>query len=370
MADKLTEEDRINVLIIKGNRQFGQQERSLEETRRIFNDNFPNHTISKSTVERIVKKFREAGTVRDLPRSGRNKSATSPEKEEEILLSYIENPHTSTRKASQATDVGATSVRKVLHGNGYFPFKYHEVQELSEDDFQRRIRFCEQIRRKVDDVPNFLNHLIFSDEATFYLNGTLNKQNARQWSDENPHWKEETHTQTPQKINVWLGVVGINIIGPYFFRENFNGQNYLELLRTRVIPQIQHLYPNEQFRNIWFQQDGAPAHYFRVVRDFLTETFGDQWIGRRPRNPANPNEDVIDWPARSPDLTLLDFFVWGYVKDRVFETKPTTLDELQNRIQDVIDTITPEMLRNAQRAFYDRIGHCEIEGGRHFEHLL
>jgi hypothetical protein len=45
-----------------------------------------------------------------------------------------------------------------------------------------------------------------------------------------------------------------------------------------------------------FQQDGAPPHPGR-------------WIGR-----AAP----LPWPPRSPDLTPLDFFLWGFVKDRVY----------------------------------------------------
>jgi hypothetical protein len=30
----------------------------------------------------------------------------------------------------------------------------------------------------------------------------------------------------------------------------------------------------------FFQQDGAPPHYANVVKDYLNETFGPQWIGR------------------------------------------------------------------------------------------
>ncbi|GFG36095.1 hypothetical protein Cfor_03668 [Coptotermes formosanus] len=58
-----------------------------------------------------------------------------------------------------------------------------------------------------------------------------------------------------------------------------------------------------------FQQDGAPPHYHRDVRKCLNTRFPGRWIGR-----AAP----IPWPPRSPDLTPLDFFLWGIVKDRVY----------------------------------------------------
>jgi hypothetical protein len=54
--------------------------------------------------------------------------------------------------------------------------------------------------------------------------------------------------------------------------------------------------------------------------------------------------DVI--PPRSPDITPLDFFLWGYVKDIVYKTPVTSLDELKLRIVAAIETVTPQMLEN------------------------
>ena len=59
-----------------------------------------------------------------------------------------------------------------------------------------------------------------------------------------------------------------------------------------------------------FQQDGAPPHFRLTVRAHLEETYGDRWIGR-----GGPTS----WPPRSPDLTPLDFYAWGYMKNYVYE---------------------------------------------------
>jgi hypothetical protein len=48
----------------------------------------------------------------------------------------------------------------------------------------------------------------------------------------------------------------------------------------------------------------------------------------------------LAWPPRSPDITPLDFFLWGYVKDKVYVTKVTGVEDLKKRIRDVITTIT------------------------------
>ena len=62
----------------------------------------------------------------------------------------------------------------------------------------------------------------------------------------------------------------------------------------------------------FFQQDGAPAHYGLIVRNWLDSKLPGRWIGRR---------GPIEWPARSTDLTPLDFYIWGYLKQKVYQKK-------------------------------------------------
>ena len=78
-------------------------------------------------------------------------------------------------------------------------------------------------------------------------------------------------------------------------------ENYLNMLELYVAPQL------EKFQ-LWiiFQQGGAPSRWGSDVRLFLDATFPNRWIGRDGPTP---------WPPRSPDITPLDFFLWGYVKD-------------------------------------------------------
>jgi len=101
---------------------------------------------------------------------------------------------------------------------------------------------------------------------------------------------------------------------------------YERLLVDQIIPTIQNTFPNN-FEKIWFQHDGAPAH-FVGPRRILNETFPLWWIGRR-----NRNERGEDWPPRSPDLTSLDYYLWGYLKSKIY-TNPENIHELIQRIRD------------------------------------
>ncbi|KAJ8962772.1 hypothetical protein NQ318_001171 [Aromia moschata] len=110
------------------------------------------------------------------------------------------------------------------------PYKLVPSNELAEDDFDRRILFCEQVMQMIDD--NTLQ--IENDESTFTLHGHVNRQNCRYWSRQNPHWLRELHTQNPEKVNVWARIIGENSIGPFFIDGNLNGKTYLALLQKML----------------------------------------------------------------------------------------------------------------------------------------
>ncbi|GFU54306.1 uncharacterized protein TNCV_576821 [Trichonephila clavipes] len=63
----------------------------------------------------------------------------------------------------------------------------------------------------------------YSDEAHFWLNGYVNKQNCRIWREANPQVYVETPLH-PEKLTVWCALWAGGIIGPYFFK-NDGGHN-------------------------------------------------------------------------------------------------------------------------------------------------
>jgi hypothetical protein len=72
-------------------------------------------------------------------------------------------------------------------------------------------------------------------------------------------------------------------------------------------------------------------------REFLDMHFPGRWFGR---------DGPMTWPPRSPDITPLDFFLWGYFKDIVCNTPVTSPYELKLRIVAAIETVTLQMLMN------------------------
>ncbi|GFW05742.1 uncharacterized protein TNCV_4627511 [Trichonephila clavipes] len=167
-------------------------------------------------------------------------------------------------------------------------------------------------KRETAVVPDFHQRILFSDEAHFWLNGYVNKQNCCIWREANPQVYVETPLH-PEKLTVWCAL----------------------------------------WAELWFQKDGATCHTARATIDLLKDTFGDRLISR-----FGP----VNWPPRSCDLTPLDYFLWGYVKSLVYTDKPQTLDHLEDNIRRVVADIRPQMLEKVIENWTFRLDY--IRGSR------
>ncbi|UYV61163.1 hypothetical protein LAZ67_1003663 [Cordylochernes scorpioides] len=165
-----------------------------------------------------------------------------------------------------------------------------------------------------------------------------------------PHKKKSSGVRSGERAG--------NSIGPFRFEGTVTGINYLTMLADSIFPAIRALYGNDDF---YFQLDGAPPHYHRDVRAYLDKNLSGQWIGRR---------GPIEFPARSPDLTPLDFFLWGTVKDGVYKRKPRNLDILWNEIQAVCREISLDVLIRCTESVVTRTQNCIDAAGHQFEQFM
>ncbi|GFU91130.1 integrase catalytic domain-containing protein [Trichonephila clavipes] len=76
---------------------------------------------------------------------------------------------------------------------------------IHQNDHQARRRFVEWSQNEIAVVPDFQKRILFSDEAHFWLNGYVNKQNCRIWSEANPQVYVETPLH-PEKLTVWCAL--------------------------------------------------------------------------------------------------------------------------------------------------------------------
>ena len=124
------------------------------------------------------------------------------------------------------------------------------------------------------------------------------------------------------------------------------------MIVERVFPALIENFDNQfeenHFLRLWWAQDGAPAHTALPVRDLLNDMFQNRVIAIYHQT---------EWPARSPDLFACDFFLWGYLKNKVFTSPPATIAILRQRIEEEFENLraNPEMIRRAVRSTERRV---------------
>jgi len=90
----------------------------------------------------------------------------------------------------------------------------------------------------------------------------------------------------------------------------------------------------------------------------MDENFPRRWVGR-----GGPTA----WPPRSPDLTPLDFFARGFIKDVVYSRKVRDLADLRQRIIEAVELITHHTLINTWQELEYRLDICRATTGAHIE---
>ncbi|GFX17194.1 histone-lysine N-methyltransferase SETMAR [Trichonephila clavipes] len=199
---------------------------------------------------------------------------------------------------------------------------------IHQNDHQARRRFVEWAQNEIAVAPDFHKRILFSDEAHFWLNGYINKQNCRIWSEANPQVYVETPLH-PEKLTVWCALWAGGIIGPYFFKNDeghnvtVNGDRYRAMITHFFIPELN----NHDIQELWFRQDGATCHTARARIDLLKDPL-------------------------------------------VYADKPQTLDLLEDNIRRVITDIRPQMLEKVIENWTSRLDYIRASRGSHMPEII
>jgi hypothetical protein len=110
---------------------------------------------------------------------------------------------------------------------------------------------------------------------------------------------------------------------------------------------------------MWYMHDGAPAHSSRAVRDVLSNTCHDRWVG---------TAGSTAWPPRSPHLNPLDFYLWGHLNAAPVDNELA----VHHRTVDACQTIRkyPSIFERIRRTVMRLVEAYTEWHGAHFEHLL
>uniref|UniRef100_A0AAF5DN60 DUF4817 domain-containing protein n=1 Tax=Strongyloides stercoralis TaxID=6248 RepID=A0AAF5DN60_STRER len=269
------------------------------------------------TIRQIVKKLREE--------SGRPKTVRTEQNIQRVNV-----------KENIETSLAIQSQEHTLQPRGY----------------NKRIEFVNAIENLLRNDENVLDKIIMSDEAYFFLNGEVNKQNTRYWSKENPHVTIDKFLHSKK---VTCGLTSEKITRPYFS----------EMKRKYSHSKCRQLQKND-FRI--FGRRSSRQKRFVTERLFQTVSGTIAFFKTNFEDRSISIGGKIEWLARSLNLSSSNFFL--YLENRVYKNKPKTLDDLKDNIDKKIQKIGRDTLKKVIQSFYERIFKCRELGGRHLNNIL
>lgn len=210
------------------------------------------------------------------------------------------NDVVSASAVSKYCEIPKSSVKKILrHTLGFYPYKIQCNQALSANDRRRRKEFAEfALSGSIN-----LEAVLWTDESYFSLSGSVIRHNSVIWACQKPTTTIAIPYQS-QKVCVWFGYSATYRLTPYFFDTTVTGENYSEMLKNHVIPEIKR---KRKLKQTSFQQDGAPPHFSLAAKKVISSSF--------PVNRIISRGFPQIWPPYSPDLSPLDFYFWSTLKE-------------------------------------------------------
>jgi hypothetical protein len=192
--------------------------RASRALRSLWNLGSHLRTPSYNAFKRVYDNFKRFGKV-FAPRE-RNRTVRTPltiERVRELAegASASGQSLSSRRIGAQAGISGSTALKILKKDLGLKPYHIRLIHKLNEDDFDRRVEFCETLLERVAEEPDVIDRIIWSDEAIFSLSETVNRHNCVYWEAENSGHFQECDNLGSEKVMVWCGIWSGGRIGPF-----------------------------------------------------------------------------------------------------------------------------------------------------------
>lgn len=310
--------------------------------------------VHRSTIFRLIKRFRNTGSTADIPRPGRPSLLTA-RTQRQVVRSFRNDPFQSASAIGRQT-VGTTNrivspstIIRLLNRNRLFCRRPYKGAKLTPQHRQRRVNFATAHR----NWDGQWNGVLFSDESRFCVDKVNNGDRVwrRQGARYDPHNIKTHNLWGGASAMVWGGLCGNNLIGPVFFNlqpGRGGGVNAARYVTQVLQPVVAPFFAGGHARV--FQQDNARPHTAQHTQAFLQ---------------AN-NIPTMQWPAMSPDLNPMEQ-VWAYLKRRInaLPRRPTTAHELRHAIQQQWNRIPPAFLQRLIASMRNRCNLVLNNAGGH-----
>jgi len=235
-----------------------------------------------------------------------------------------------------------------------FHSNHMELIALQAEDMEERKKFAKEQLEHLHKWAPILKSMWFTGEAKFYIDGRVECNNlvytANRKTEDSANWPHRVVRQyQPDQepyVTVWAAMNAELFIGPFFFDGEISPESYKKTLENFVheLRQV-----TSSLEHPIFIHDDSKVHLSEDVTTYLERQFPHHWIGT--------GSTYASWPHHSPDLSPINFFLWGYIKGRVYKTpiKFNDLEELKQRIQTAFKNVTLDLLEESVEEYKTRL---------------
>lgn len=304
--------------------------------------------LPPSTVNYIIKRFKEENSIENAPRTGRPPKIS--ERGQRYLLREIKKNRRQTLMnltESTGLEVSPSTLRREIHESEFSSRIAVPKPYISEKNAQKRLKWCKE---RVNWTNEELKRIIWSDECSIEMG--QNSKVIRCWRKSEEKWNPEclrpTFRSGRQTAMVWgcfvRGRLGPLVILP---KGQLNGGNYVNILESHFLDFWQEV--SEELGYVLFQEDNAPIHTSRIAKTWR----------------AAMGIDCLQWPAQSPDLNPIEQ-IWKMLKDAVQDRDPPIrhIQDLDQVLQEEWRSLDLRKVENLVDSLPERISEVIKQKGQ------
>ena len=294
-------------------------------------------SVSQTSVHKCIARYAATGQYSARKRSTRPRVTTKQTDSMILRLAKSTPTITAAAIASQLPPDNSPSIRTIQRRlSKDFKLKsYRSARKplLSAKNKSDRLTFC---RKYLDWTKDDWHKVMFSDESTVSQYYNYNCRVRRPVGQRYNARYTICSVKHPKTVMFWgsISAKGCGALWLMPAGTTINSNIYLEILKDKLPLWMR------RHQCTVFQQDGAPCHKARIVK---------QWL-------ASENITLLDpWPGLSPDLNPIEQ-CWVMVKKKVNELKPTSQQDLIDKLQLVwVQQVTPEYCLSLVESMPSRI---------------